>query len=112
MVVVHELLCIAYSLVCSDGDRIRYESVLGTLHTTHFCRLLSDGHILVNHTNTTLTSNGNSHLRFGHGVHSSRYHRDIEADVTGELALEVHFARKYLRIGWYEQHIIECEAFV
>ena len=32
----------------------------------------------------------------------SRYHRDIEADVTGELAFEVYFARKYLRIGWDE----------
>ena len=67
---MHELLCIAYSLLSCDSNRIGDESVLGTLHTTHFCRLLSDGHILVNYTNTTLASDSDSHLGLGHSVHS------------------------------------------
>ena len=71
----HDAQRVAHGLVGRDGHRRVDHAILGALDRGHLLGLLFDGHILVYHADTTFTSNGNRHLRFGHGVHGRRNER-------------------------------------
>ena len=111
-VLAHKLKSVAYSLVTSDGYRVVNHAVLSTLYTTNLSSLLCNRHVLVDNTDTTLTSNSNSHWRLGNCIHSCRNDRDVECDVARKTALDAHLAWKNLRIGRNQQYIVKGQTLL
>ena len=62
MILRHDLEGLCHRGTQGDGDRIVDHTILGTLHDSHLTGLVVDRHVLVDHTDTTLTSDGDGHL--------------------------------------------------
>ena len=110
LVLLHQRERVAHGVLLGDGDRVVNHAVLGAFHTAHVRGLLGDGHVLVDHADPAFTSQRNSHRRFGNGVHGSGHNGDVEFDISRKAAGDVYFARQHLRIGGYEQDVIERES--
>ena len=74
-------------------------------------RLLGDGHVLVDHADTSLAGQCDGKRSFRHGVHGGRNDGDVQADITRKTGLETDLARQHFRIGGYKQHIVEGKTF-
>ena len=85
MILFHDCKGIGHGRSALDGHGIIDHAVFSTLHGMHLTRLLFNAHILVDHTDTAFTGNGNSHRCLSHGVHSGRNKRHIEGDSTRKL---------------------------
>ena len=97
--------------VRADRHRIVDHSVLSPLHVTHLLALLLDGHILVNHANTSGSGDGNRKGRFRHSVHCGGNDRSVKFDVSGEIGSDIHVTGKNLGAGRDKQHVIEGQSF-
>ena len=53
----------------ADGDRVVYHAVLGSLDPSDLLALSLDGHVLVNHADTSGTGHRYGQVRLGHGIH-------------------------------------------
>ena len=73
----HQIQSIRNRRTSLDSHRIINHTVFGTFYDSNLTSLLFNRHILMNHTNTAFTSNGNSHFRFGNSIHSGCYKRDF-----------------------------------
>ena len=82
MVFSHNVKNILYRRIGLDCNRIIDHTVLGTLYNGNLMCLLLNGHILVDYTDTTLTSNGNSHLRLGNSIHCRSHERYVQLDIS------------------------------
>ena len=96
MIFSHHVESVLHRRASTDGDRVVDHTVLGTLHDSHLSGLLLDGHVLVNHSDTSLACNGNSHLRFSHGVHCRCDEWHVKRNVTGEHGFQLYRSWQYL----------------
>ena len=109
LILLHQLQRIAYGVGLEDGHRVVDHTALGTLYATHVCRLSRYRHILVNNAYTAFASEGYGQRGLRYGVHSCGHDRYVKCDISRETTLCRDLARQNLRIGWYEQHIVECQ---
>jgi len=77
LILGHQAQCIGYRRSSLDSHRIINHTIFGTLYNSNLTSLFLNRHILMDNTDTTFTSNGNGHFRFGNSVHSSCYKRDF-----------------------------------
>ena len=110
MILRHDVESLSHSSTDGDSDRIIDHTVLGTFHDSHLTGLVVDRHILVDNTNTTLTGNGNSHLRLRYCVHSSSNERYVQLDVTGETCFQLNHLRQYIRVCRNKEDIVKCQS--
>ena len=82
MIFRHDVKGLSHSRTEGDGDRIIDHTILSSFHDGHLTGLILYRHILVDHTDTTLTRNGNGHLRLCDGIHGGRHKRHIQLDVS------------------------------
>ena len=82
MVFCHHCQSFSYGFSSTNGNRVVNHTILGTLHDSNLSCLLLDGHILVYHTDSTLTCYGNSHRTFRYGVHRRCNERNVQFYVT------------------------------
>ena len=91
------LLCervkILQRCVWFDGHRVTNYPGFIFFHRAHFAGLLLYRHILVHDADAALLSDCNGKSRFGDGVHSGGYERNIKQDVFGQLRFQRH-------MGW------------
>ena len=73
----HDVQCILNSRTSFNRYRVINHTIFGTLYDSNLSCLFFDRHIFVNHTDTTFTSNGNRHFRFGNRIHGSRHKRNF-----------------------------------
>ena len=110
-VLAHEAECILHQGILGKGNRIDNHAVLGSFHFAHLIGLAFDGHILMQHTDTTFLSHSNGHGGFGHRVHGCRYQRHVQLDVPRKPCGHGHLAGENLGIRRHQQHIVISKAF-
>ena len=111
VMLLHHREGVADIRVRADRHRIVDHSVLSPLHVTHLLALLLDGHILVNHTDTTGPRHRYGKIGFCDCVHRGRHDRGVELDVSREICCDIHVTRKYIGMCRNQQNVIEGEAF-
>ena len=99
MVIVHHGERIAHLASLAYRHGIVNHTVLGTLHDGHLTGLLLNRHVFVNHTNTSLTGNGNGHRRLGHCIHSRCNKRHVQPDIAGKLGFQLYCLGQHFRIS-------------
>ena len=99
------------SCIRAYGHRIIDHPVLSSLYAADLFALLFDGHVLVDHSETSGPGHGYSQLCLGHGVHSGGHHRSMKLDVRGEIGRYIHVAGKYIGMSRNQQHVIEGQSF-
>ena len=109
MILRHDVQSLCHRRSQGDRDRIIDHAVLSTLHDSHLTRLVLDGHILVNNTDTTFTCNGDGHLRLCHSIHGSRHKRHVQLNVARETGFQLYCLGQYLRISRNQQDVVECK---
>ena len=82
VILLHDGKGILHSRATLDGDRVVNHTILSTFHDGHLTRLVFDGHVLVNHTDASLTGNGDGHRSLCDSVHSSCHERNLQLDVA------------------------------
>jgi len=110
LVLLHQRERVAHGVLLGDGDRVVNHAVLGAFHTAHVRGLLGDGHVLVDDPDAPFASQRDRQRRFGDRIHCGRDDRNVEFDISRKAAGDVYFARQHLRIGGYEQDVIERES--
>ena len=100
MILRHDVEGLSHRRTLWDGDRIVDHTILSTLDDSHLTSLILDRHVLVDHTNTTFTGNGDSHLRLRYRVHSGCHERNVQLDVAGEARFQLYCLGQYFRISW------------
>jgi len=66
----------------------------------------------VNDANAPFFCQGNGQSGLGHRVHGSRDDRQVEPEVSRELAGELGVFGEDRRMRWHEQHIVEGQGFL
>ena len=92
-----------------DRYRVIDHTVLRTFHDSHLTGLVVNRHILVNNADTTLTSDGDGHLRFCDGVHGRCHEWYVQLDVTRETGFQLYRLRQYFRISRDQQDVVKCK---
>ena len=110
MIFSHHIQCILYSRSSTDGNRVVNHSVLSSLDDGHMASLVFNGHILMDYTDTSLTGDGDCHLRFRYRIHGSGHERNVQLDVPREFRFQLYHFRQHLRISGNEQDVIVCQA--
>ena len=110
MILRHDVEGLSHRRSLGNRDRIIDHTVLSTLDDSHLTGLIVDRHILMDHTDTTFTGNGDSHLRLGDGIHRSCHKRDVQLDVPREAGFQLYCLGQYFRIGRDQQDIVKCQA--
>jgi len=82
VVLAHQHECVADGFAALDGDGVVYHAVFGTLDDSHLAGLLVDRHVLVDDADSAFTGYGDSHGRFGYGVHCGCDERHFQFDVA------------------------------
>ena len=95
VIVVHHLQGILHGATLVYGHRVVYHSVLGTLHDGHLTGLFLDGHVLVYHTDASLTGYGNGHGALRNSVHGSCDKGHVKRDVARKAGFQLYFLGKY-----------------
>ncbi|MNS94343.1 hypothetical protein D3C72_1285550 [compost metagenome] len=110
-VLVAQLLDLGDGHVRAYGDGVGDHAALVLLDLAHFGSLLLDGHVLVNEADTAFLGQCDSQTGFGHCVHGSGNHRDIQGDSRRELGTQVGGIRKNSGVCWNQQYIVEGQRF-
>jgi len=74
----------------SEALRVGDKTILEALDEHNLAGLFLDGVVVVDDTDTTLKSHGNSHFVFGDGVHGGGDQGDVKLDVAGEHGGKVY----------------------
>ena len=109
MILCHHSQGIGHRTSSANGYGIIDHTVLGTFHDSHLTGLRLNRHVLMNHTDSTLTGNGNSHTALGHRIHRGRYKRHVQCDVPRELGFQLYRLGQYFRISGNQEDVIECQ---
>ena len=96
MIVMHHIKSILHCASATNSDWIVNHSILGTLYNGHLACLLLNRHVLVDNTDTSLTSYGYGHRRLGNSIHSGCYEWNVQLDITRELGFQLYLFRQYL----------------
>ena len=107
MVFSHHRQRIGNSLTATYCHGVINHTVLRTLHNSHLACLSLYRHILVNNTNTALTSYSYRHSTLRNGVHSSRNKGNVKTNVSRELCFQLNGPWKHIRVSRNEQHVVE-----
>ena len=99
MILRHNIQGLCHGRSEGNGHGIIDHAIFCTLHDSHLTGLVLDGHILMDHTDASLTGDGNSHLRLRDRIHGSRHEGDIQLNVPGETGFQLNSLGKYLRIS-------------
>ena len=110
MVFSHHVESILHGRTAANGHRVVYHTVLSTLHDSHLACLFFNRHILVDNSDTALTSDGDGHLRLGNSVHGSCYERDIQLDISGEPCLQFYRFWQYFRVSRDKQDVVKSQS--
>ena len=81
MVFRHDIKCLRHRRALRNRHGIIDHSVLGTLDDSHLTCLVLNRHVLMDHANTSLTGDSNSHLRLCDRIHGCRHKGDIQLDI-------------------------------
>ena len=95
MILRHDVEGLSHRRSLRDGDRIIDHTILCTFHDSHLTGLIINRHILVDHTDTSFTGNGDSHLRLCDGIHGSCHKRDIQFDIPREAGFQLYCLGQY-----------------
>ncbi len=106
-ILVAQLLDLGNGHVRAYGDGVSDHAALVLLDLAHFCSLLLDGHVLVDKADTAFLSQCDSQTGFGHCVHGSGNHGDIQADRGGQLGTQIGSIGKNIGVGGNQQYIVE-----
>ena len=110
MVFGHDVQGILHRRAAANGHRVVDHTILGTLHDSHLTGLVFYRHILMNHADTPLTGNGNSHLALRHRIHRCRDKRYVQRYVTRETRFQLHRLGQHLGISGNQQDVVEGKA--
>ena len=81
VVLVHKFQGVSHCLALVDGDRVHNHPVLRALYLAYFRGLLSYGHILVYHSNTSFPGKCYCHRGLCYGIHCGGYYGDVQGYV-------------------------------
>ena len=73
----HDFQSVTDFFIGTQEDGIDNNAVFGAFHFINFQSLLFYGHILMDDTDTALTSHGDGHSMFSYGIHTGAHQRDI-----------------------------------
>ena len=110
-VLVAQLLDLGDGHVGAYGDGVSDHAALVLLDLAHFGSLLLDGHVLVDKADTAFLGQCDSQTGFGHCVHGSGDHRNIQRDRRRELGTQVGGIGENSGVGWNQQYIVEGQRF-
>ena len=82
MILRHERKSILNGGLPTDSHGVIDHTVFCSLHNGHLACLLLDAHVLVDDTDTTFASNGNSHGGFGNRIHGCCHERNLKLNVA------------------------------
>ena len=82
LIFCHHSQRIGHTFSLRDCYGIIDHSVFSTLNALNLLSLFCDRHVLMNNTDTTFAGNSDCHLCLGNRIHSGRYHRDIQCNVS------------------------------
>ena len=85
VVILHNRKGILHRASASDGHRVIDHPILGTFYCGYVMRLFIDAHILMDDADTAFAGDGNSHRRFGDGVHCGCYKRNFQRNTAREF---------------------------
>ena len=94
-----------------DGDGVDDHAGLGALDLVDFAGLLLDGEVAVDDAEASLLGHGDGQARLGDGVHGGGHERGGEGDFRGQAGLGAGLAGNDVRVGGYQQHVVERERF-
>ena len=109
MILSHNIQCLSHRTTQRNSDWVIDHTVLCTLYDSHLTGLVLYRHILMYHTDTSLTGNGNSHLTLGNRIHSCRHKRHVQLDVTREMGSQLYHLGQHFRISRNQQDVVECQ---
>ena len=107
----HQIQGLAYPRIHRKSNRIHNHPALGALDLADFLGLPFDAHILVNHAQSPVLCNGNSHFRLGNRVHRCRDYGDLELDIPAQAAGNADIPGQYFGIGRQQKDVIVRQAF-
>ena len=96
VILVHNVEGILHGRATLDGDWIVNHTIFSTLHDGNLTRLVLYGHILMNHADTSLTGNGNSHRSLCDSIHGCCDKRNLQFNITRKLCGKGDFTGKDL----------------
>ena len=97
----HQIESILYGFVWLNRHGSINHPVFCSFYHFHLARLLRNGHILVNYTDTAFPGNGNSHGSLRHCIHGCGNNRRFQFDSFGKTGSQIHIARQNFRISRY-----------
>ena len=108
----HQLVCVCGGMILGEVERVHNNAVFGTFYLVDLLRLLFNGHIFVDYTDTALAGNGDCHFRLGNGVHCCGHNRCVEHDSLCKNGFCVNIFREHIRLCRNKKHVVECKPFV
>ena len=103
----HELVSLSQSVTGSQPEGVGNDAIFTALHHIHLLGLLADGHVLMDDADTALTGDGNGHPILGDCIHGGTHHRDVQADLFGELGVQVDVCGQDIALRGDQQHIVK-----
>ena len=100
LILSHKLICIRNIVVRSKEERIYYNSVFWPLNSVNLVSLFFDRHILMNNTDTTLTSNSYRHSCLCNSIHSSCNNRCVQLNLFCEVSTDVNILWLNIWFSW------------
>ena len=110
MILSHDIESLGNRRTERNGNWVIDHTILGTLNDGHLTGLILNRHILVNHTDTAFTGDGNSHLALRHRIHSGRHERHVQLDVTRKAGFQLYCLGQYFRVGRNQEDVVERQA--
>ncbi len=107
-----ESLCFSDRGIATKHNRINDEAVLVSLHLLNHLGLLVGRAVVVDDTQTTLQSDGNSHFVLSDGIHGGGDKWCLEGNALGDWRLQRDFGRGEANVTWQNQEIIVCQTSV
>ena len=90
VIVAHHVKRIFHGTSHANSYWVVNHTVLSTFHDSHLTCLLFDGHVFMNHANTTFACNGNRHRRLRYRIHSGSNERYVQYDIAGKLGCQLY----------------------
>ena len=81
------------------------------LHLAYFVCLALNRHVFVDEAKAAFLCQRNRQTRFGHGIHGSGEHRNIQTDIFGQLSAEIGRIRQDGGVSRNEQNVVKSECF-
>ena len=106
----HQLVRLGQGVAGGQPEGVGDDPVLRALDHVHLLGLLADGHILVDDADAPLPGDGDGHAVLGDRVHSGADEGDVQADLLGQLGVQVHVGGQDVAGRGDQQHIVKGQA--